>query len=809
LKFSFQPSSLNPLESGIATDDMLRLQGGTRWLSKADLGEPERVLKLFVRNDRRVRLGDRQSLHVIGLGLPAIPIDLTALRAAAGAGDDSAISVAPISSAYCNAAALEAYLDVVLALEPDPGEQQDLRRRCLADADVVMLTLLHSEALHDADGRPVWFASGASEAEVRGWSYRLLSVDQNVACLRRSLEKIWRMNPAAGIVLTVAAAPLSATFGQEPPLIENGRSKANILAAVHAVLAFRRSLPECKLDYFPAYELQTGMLPGFHAAGEFRRELRDGLFAAFRAQFLDAPDASGESAQLMARLITRSFAPAAASSAGAVASLFTATSTAMFRNVFVTDLILADVRQLVATRGWCTIHVTACSRGYEAYTLAVALEAAGLWDRVALIASDHSDAALRQARDGWVAAADAARIPADHADRFAPGDKGSRLAPHLLDRIRFHHLDLVNGSGDGPFHRADIVVCNNVVQHMGAERQLARVDTLDKLLGGAGSTLCLYGYRSVSTAERLMQLGLLPDVTTLAGSLYADPFNPSPAPLVSKRGVGNPALDQVVAEANWPWRHAVRLTRGDGAGPTRIVGEEAFWRSTLWWNPQVFAFLRQLLQDGASAGLVVIGRAPSPESFHWLASLATGEDRLPNRPSHLWTLWATMPSPGKGLVVDERIVAGLPTGMRRILFNDRPKTGPRTMRGSWRKFFGGAVGIESALKEPLGAVGAVVVTSDVGPADQDGLEKGLRAISDHLIPEGRVFLPTWCGLDLRRLALTGSLVPDEAASQTCADGFVFLESWLGQTSVAGSEIRTDDHKLCLFRPAGHAHKDVG
>lgn len=74
---------------------------------------------------------------------------------------------------------------------------------------------------------------------------RLLSVEENLACLKNSVSDIRRISPECNVVITVS--PVRHYPGD---LVLNTRSKANLLAAVHECV----DLFDC-VDYFPSYEI--------------------------------------------------------------------------------------------------------------------------------------------------------------------------------------------------------------------------------------------------------------------------------------------------------------------------------------------------------------------------------------------------------------------------------------------------------------------------------------------------------------------------------------------------------------------------
>jgi chemotaxis protein methyltransferase CheR len=148
-----------------------------------------------------------------------------------------------------------------------------------------------------------------------------------------------------------------------------------------------------------------------------------------------------------------------------------------------------------------------CATGEEAYSTAILLAEAGLYERCQIYATDLSPLALETAKLGVYSAATLPAVTANY--RAAGGTSDlSRYATRAYGRISIHESlrrnilffqhDLV---GDHVFGEMDLVLCRNVMIYFGRELQARVVAKLDDSLR-PGGFLCLGRSEQLSLAAR-------------------------------------------------------------------------------------------------------------------------------------------------------------------------------------------------------------------------------------------------------------------------------------------------------------------
>lgn len=145
-------------------------------------------------------------------------------------------------------------------------EGSPLFRARFEAADVVILSLGVSAAWFErATGRFV-LAGGdhQDKAELaRRCDFRMISLEENVANLRRVIALVRGFNPAARIVLTVSPVPLAATLERRSAVQADAVSKSTLRLAAETVM---RDGPE-GVFYWPSFEIVRwvgGHLQGDH-----------------------------------------------------------------------------------------------------------------------------------------------------------------------------------------------------------------------------------------------------------------------------------------------------------------------------------------------------------------------------------------------------------------------------------------------------------------------------------------------------------------------------------------------------------------
>ena len=163
------------------------------------------------------------------------------------------------------------------------------------------------------------------------------------------------------------------------------------------------------------------------------------------------------------------------------------------------DVHLAEV---VRARGRARVWSAACSTGEEPLTLAMLLDQRGLLDRVDLLATDISEAAVARARSGSHGRR-ALRDghPTALAARYLEVHPSGVTSPQFLrEAIDFRVLNLLDGEAIvalGPF---DVILCRNVLIYF---RDAVVVGLLDRLT----RALAPDGLLAVGVSESLLRFG--------------------------------------------------------------------------------------------------------------------------------------------------------------------------------------------------------------------------------------------------------------------------------------------------------------
>lgn len=166
------------------------------------------------------------------------------------------------------------------------------------------------------------------------------------------------------------------------------------------------------------------------------------------------------------------------------------------------QLVDDHIANVVARTGRARVWSAACATGEEPYTLAMLLDDRGLLDRVEVVASDLSDAAIERARSGRHgrrALRDG--YPVELARRYLDvSAQGITVLPRIREAVRFTTLNLVD---DGLAHALgvfDVILCRNVLIYF-RDAQVLRV--IDKLRQHVARD----GLISVGVSESLLRFG--------------------------------------------------------------------------------------------------------------------------------------------------------------------------------------------------------------------------------------------------------------------------------------------------------------
>jgi hypothetical protein len=125
------------------------------------------------------------------------------------------------------------------------------------------------------DGAVFPLVPGAAGGEFDPVSHEFVNfpVSEVVADCHEFLEKLWSVNPKAGVILTVSPVPLIATYESRNVLVSNTYSKSVLRVAAEEV---SRSYE--RVDYFPSYEIITGHFNrGAYYADDLREVRQEGV----------------------------------------------------------------------------------------------------------------------------------------------------------------------------------------------------------------------------------------------------------------------------------------------------------------------------------------------------------------------------------------------------------------------------------------------------------------------------------------------------------------------------------------------------
>lgn len=145
--------------------------------------------------------------------------------------------------------------------------------------------------------------------------------------------------------------------------------------------------------------------------------------------------------------------------------------TEVFQTLY--EKAIPDILKTIPADRPLRIWVAGCSTGEEAYSLAIicteAIEAAGLPNRLQILASDVDPDAIASARAGFYAKDIADNVSPERLERFFVADDGGyRVSSTLRDQIVFTVADLLS---DPPFSKIDLVSCRNVLIYLGPDAQ--------------------------------------------------------------------------------------------------------------------------------------------------------------------------------------------------------------------------------------------------------------------------------------------------------------------------------------------------
>ena len=152
-----------------------------------------------------------------------------------------------------------------------------------------MLTLGLAEVWQDRDtGHVFWRGVPKEIFDADRHVFRLSTVDENVANLRRTIALLRQVNPSAPIVLTLSPVPLLATHRDISCMTADCVSKSVLRVAIDLVMADR--IPG--VYYFPSFEIVKWMGATLswsaYGEGDSSRDVNRRLIAPIIDAFIEA-----------------------------------------------------------------------------------------------------------------------------------------------------------------------------------------------------------------------------------------------------------------------------------------------------------------------------------------------------------------------------------------------------------------------------------------------------------------------------------------------------------------------------------------
>jgi len=174
--------------------------------------------------------------------------------------------------------------------------------------------------------------------------------------------------------------------------------------------------------------------------------------------------------------------------------------TEMFRDPAFFQALREVVFPSLAKNEHNKVWIAGCASGEEAYSLAILLKEAGLYDRTKIFATDINEVVLRRAADGILPLKSMTDCTTAYqksggsrafVDYYVSRYKSALLDKSLRENLVFAHHNLAT---DGVFGEFDLVLCRNVLIYFGRELQ-------DRVLGLFADSLVDNGFLGLGTRE--------------------------------------------------------------------------------------------------------------------------------------------------------------------------------------------------------------------------------------------------------------------------------------------------------------------
>ncbi|MDQ1569011.1 MAG: chemotaxis protein methyltransferase CheR [Actinomycetota bacterium] len=181
--------------------------------------------------------------------------------------------------------------------------------------------------------------------------------------------------------------------------------------------------------------------------------------------------------------------------------------TSMFRDPAFYQTFRARVVPQLATYPFIRIWSAGCSTGEEAYSIAIVMREAGLYERTRIYATDINGDVLEHARRGeftiekmkdYTANYIAAGGSRSFSEYYTAGSDTVRFDPTLADNMVFARHNLVS---DRSFNEFNVILCRNVLIYFAPSLQ----DEVNRLLY---ESLAIFGVLGLGRRESLKSPGL-------------------------------------------------------------------------------------------------------------------------------------------------------------------------------------------------------------------------------------------------------------------------------------------------------------
>jgi chemotaxis protein methyltransferase CheR len=165
------------------------------------------------------------------------------------------------------------------------------------------------------------------------------------------------------------------------------------------------------------------------------------------------------------------------------------------------QLVDSYLRDAVAARGRARVWSAACATGEEPLTLAMLLDARGMLDRVEIIATDLSSAAIERAKSGRHIKRSLRGDPPELAARHLDcGTGGITVSPRIQRAVQFRTLNLLDDVAILGLGTFDVILCRNALIYFSD-------DEVVRVVGRLARALEPSGVLAVGVSESLLRFG--------------------------------------------------------------------------------------------------------------------------------------------------------------------------------------------------------------------------------------------------------------------------------------------------------------